>query len=144
MASKKVFQLKATIIPQKRLNVLERQEWVVHTCDQITQNGITEYMSKHNEGECCETEIFYDGRRVNVFSVPFCVVLFLKENRHKVPFKFIAYHKKSRSCAWQMWHEGQKTSRETLRFVFRGITAPQDGPSKPTNPNYKKLSMRQI
>lgn len=98
-------------------NRLKKHEWAVHTDDSITQNAISDYLSKRGEGELSTKEIFHDGIKV-CFSVSFDIVLFLLKNKHRVPYKFTPYHKESRSAPWRMWKEGMKSPGEYLSKMF--------------------------
>lgn len=110
-----------------QIQKLELRQWRVFTNDQITQQTIAEYLANEGKSEESTTRIFYDGKEVPVFIVPFKVVLFLAKNRVKVPYDFIAYHKEHRNKPWVIWKEGKKTSTERLSrldFLFKRQAMP--------------------
>jgi hypothetical protein len=113
---KKVQRVATTINESK----LKKDEWVVFTDDKVTQDAISSYLSERGEGGLSTKEIHYGNELKVCFSVPFDVVLFLSKNKHRVPYKFTAYHREFKGSSWRIWKEGMKSPGEYLVKKFKG------------------------
>lgn len=101
---------------------LEKEEWRVFTSDVITQNEITKRFKELGIKTDQKTTIFYNGKAVPVFIVPFAIVKSIAENRKKGPYSFTAYHKESPRFPWVEWKEGKSTPNQTLtgfNYIFK-------------------------
>ena len=105
----------ATAIPQVIKNKLENHLWCIFTDDAMTQNSVAEYLATVSEGDNSHTRIMYSGKEIPVISVPFKVVMFLKNNKARLNYKYTAYHKERKATPWVIWKEGTKTPPQMLR-----------------------------
>lgn len=101
-----------TAISPMQRKILTTHEWRVYSDDKITQNGIAERLSDTTDRENSTGNIFYNGEKIPVFIVDWMTVEFLANNRHSVPYKFIAYHRKNDKESWARWLEGKKSPAE--------------------------------
>ena len=105
----------ATAITQSRRNKLEKHLWCIFTDDEMTQNAVMEYLTANSMVDNARSEIMYNGGKIPVISVPFKVVMFLKNNKARSNYKYTPYHRESNKVPWAMWKEGKKTPPEILR-----------------------------
>jgi hypothetical protein len=108
----------ATEITPKIRKGLEPDMWRVYTEDSITQNAIAEHQASQAESYSGTETIHYSGKEYVTFIVPFSVVMFLKKNRARGPYTFVAYHRSTRVTPWKLWKEGNKAPGEVLRNSF--------------------------
>lgn len=95
---------------------LAHEHWVILTNDSITQQVITDALAARGESTGSTAKIFYGGKIRDVYWVDFEKdVLYLVLNRHKVPYSFVALHRKNRSQSWHKWNEGKKTPVQKLK-----------------------------
>lgn len=100
---------------------LNNYEWAVYTEDMNIQNMITQFMSERGEGELIKIEVIKSGRSFPSFSVPLCVVEFLKKNKAQFPNRIIFRRKKTfqrNYRPWISWKEGKKSANEFLKKIF--------------------------
>lgn len=110
----------ATTISQSDRMRLSKEQWRVHTLDQITQNAVLEYLSQ--KGEQAEVSTFhYDGKPLAGIRVPFEVVEYLKKNESRVPYAFEAYHRERDTVPWKLWLKGVKSPTQILGRKFQGM-----------------------
>lgn len=110
----------ATAITQSDRMRLSKEQWQVHTKDQITQNAVLEYLSRM--GKDAEVIPFhYDGKPVPGIRVPFEVVEYLKKNESRVPYAFEAYHRERDTVPWKLWLKGVKSPTQILGRKFQGM-----------------------
>lgn len=102
-------------LTKKQIDELSHDYWRVSTKDTITQQAITDELARQGEASGSQTNIFHDGIEVPVFIVDFKkIVLYLFINKDKVPYSFIAYHRKNRSGGWHVWRGGKETAIQKL------------------------------
>ena len=105
----------ASAIPQSVRKKLENHMWCIFTDDEMTQNSVMEYLTQVSKADGANTRIMYNGKEVPVISLPFEAVLFLKNNKARSNYKYIAYHRESNKVPWAIWKEGTKTPPQSLR-----------------------------
>ena len=99
--------------------------WRVFTTDEITQRAIAGYIEEHGNGGNEKTEdIYYDGRELHCFVLPFIAVQFLLKNKHTGTYSFTVLHKERKTDQYSKWNEGKKTSGSLRRETF-GDEAPK-------------------
>lgn len=109
--------------PKVRVNISEARrkqltldDWFVEYKNTDTRNGLAHALQLiDHDGD----SIFYDGREVPGFKVPFASVEFLVNSLHNGAFKFITYHKKPSSKIWQKWEEHKKPPKTILRVQIK-------------------------
>lgn len=103
-------------LTKKQVDELSHHHWRVFTNDSITQQAITDELAKRGESSCSQTNIFHAGVEVPVFIIADFrgIILYLAINRHKIPYSFTAYHRKTRSEGWRVWRENKETAVQKL------------------------------
>lgn len=124
-------------IEKHRLSV--NHEWRVYTDDSITSTAITSRLEEEllYSGT---SDIYYLGENIPTFSISFHIVLFLVENKAKIPYKFTIYHRRIKSNdQWAKWREGNKTPIEKLT---KGQTIVAKGTAQRLHGNDLKAAKR--
>jgi hypothetical protein len=105
----------ATAITQSTRNKLEKHLWCIFTDDEMTQNAVMEYLSTIQLADMARIQIMYSGKSIPVISLPFKVVMFLKNNKARSNYKYTPYHRETNRVSWAVWKEGTKTPPQSLR-----------------------------
>lgn len=114
--------------PIKKLE-LSKHLWFACPEDTITRDAVAGCLASNCDAPPSQEKIFYYGEQVSGFFVPFEAILWLVENRHKVPYKFTSYHKRddrgtSSLVGWVVWKEGKQTPPQKQRSLNHLFTSP--------------------
>ncbi len=101
-------------ISQIQRSKLSKHSWCVFTACQMTQRAISENLADRGNASDSRMSIFYDGKEISVFRIPFEIAEFLAKNKIANSYSCTIYHKERSSVPWSVWNEGRTTPLSRL------------------------------
>jgi hypothetical protein len=96
-----------------RRTQLEMHTWRVQSVHELTRTRICEYLA-HHQLEAKEVSIFYCGKYISVFIIPFIVAEQLSTNKIACGYEYQLFHKRHRDGVWSKWKEEKKTPLQKI------------------------------